>query len=432
MLRLANWKKTNFAPITGNIRTMFHIFHIHLPFIVNLLLLLLTAKILGEIAERFRQPAMIGEVLAGVILGPSLFNIIPSVGDIKPIADLGVFLLIIMAGMEIEASEIRNSIRGNNIWIALLGFIIPMGSGLLLGYLFHFSNIFTIFLGLCIAITALPVSIRILVDLGKLQTDVGQRIISAAIFNDIISLMLLGIILDFNNISGNLRDITFSILFDTLKVVMFIILLIVAYHLFNLAKARVSTLNPKMQGYLQYLRGKESLFAIVILFVLVFSSIAELLGLHFIVGAFFGAILFPRTIFDKSEFEQVRHSTTSFAMGFLAPIFFATMGIAFDFSALNNGLLLTAVLIASFFSKILGGYFGSRLAGFNSTKSITIGLGLNARGIIELVIASIALQKGFIDVPVFSILVMMALLTTIITPFLLRESFLWIDKTQSA
>jgi len=432
MLRLANWKKTNFAPITGNIRTMFHIFHIHLPFIVNLLLLLLTAKILGEIAERFRQPAMIGEVLAGVILGPSLFNIIPSVGDIKPIADLGVFLLIIMAGMEIEASEIRNSIRGNNIWIALLGFIIPMGSGLLLGYLFHFSNIFTIFLGLCIAITALPVSIRILVDLGKLQTDVGQRIISAAIFNDIISLMLLGIILDFNNISGNLRDITFSILFDTLKVVMFIILLIVAYHLFNLAKARVSTLNPKMQGYLQYLRGKESLFAIVILFVLVFSSIAELLGLHFIVGAFFGAILFPRTIFDKSEFEQVRHSTTSFAMGFLAPIFFATMGIAFDFSALNNGLLLTAVLIASFFSKILGGYFGSRLAGFNSTKSITIGLGLNARGIIELVIASIALQKGFIDVPVFSILVMMALLTTIITPFLLRESFLRIDKTQSA
>ena len=432
MLRLANWKKTNFAPITGNIRTMFHIFHIHLPFIVNLLLLLLTAKILGEIAERFRQPAMIGEVLAGVILGPSLFNIIPSVGDIKPIADLGVFLLIIMAGMEIEASEIRNSIRGNNIWIALLGFIIPMGSGLLLGYLFHFSNIFTIFLGLCIAITALPVSIRILVDLGKLQTDVGQRIISAAIFNDIISLMLLGIILDFNNISGNLRDITFSILFDTLKVVMFIILLIVAYRLFNLAKARVSTLNPKMQGYLQYLRGKESLFAIVILFVLVFSSIAELLGLHFIVGAFFGAILFPRTIFDKSEFEQVRHSTTSFAMGFLAPIFFATMGIAFDFSALNNGLLLTAVLIASFFSKILGGYFGSRLAGFNSTKSITIGLGLNARGIIELVIASIALQKGFIDVPVFSILVMMALLTTIITPFLLRESFLRIDKTQSA
>ena len=94
---------------------MFHLFHSQLPFIVNLLILLLSAKILGEIAERLGQPAMIGEVLAGVILGPSLFNIIPIIGDIKPIGDLGVFLLILMAGMEIEAEEIRNSIRGKNL-----------------------------------------------------------------------------------------------------------------------------------------------------------------------------------------------------------------------------------------------------------------------------------------------------------------------------
>ncbi|MEI6883404.1 MAG: cation:proton antiporter [Bacteroidota bacterium] len=409
---------------------MFHLFHTQLPFIVNLLILLLSAKILGELAERFGQPAMIGEVLAGVILGPSLFNIIPVVGDIKPIADLGVFLLIFMAGMEIEAEEIKNSIRGKNFWIALLGFLIPFGSGLLIGHLFHFSNIFTIFLGLCIAITALPVSIRILMDLGKLQSDVGQRIISAAIFNDIISLLVLGIILDYNGNSGTLRDVTFSILFTSSKVVFFMIFLVLAYRLIGFSKTRVSTLNPKMDKFLHYLKGKESMFALVILFVLIFSSIAELLGLHFIVGAFFGAMLFPRTLFKNSEFEQVKHSTASFTMGFLAPIFFAIMGIQFDASALTNGLLLTVVLIASFLSKILGGYFGSRLAGFDNPKSITIGLGLNARGIMELVIANIALQKGFIDVPIFSILVMMALLTTLITPFLLRDAFIRIDKAE--
>ncbi len=409
---------------------MFHLFHTQLPFIVNLLILLLSAKILGELAERFGQPAMIGEVLAGVILGPSLFNIIPVVGDIKPIAELGVFLLIFMAGMEIEAEEIKNSIRGKNFWIALLGFLIPFGSGLLIGHLFHFSNIFTIFLGLCIAITALPVSIRILMDLGKLQSDVGQRIISAAIFNDIISLLVLGIILDYNGNSGTLRDVTFSILFTSSKVVFFMIFLVLAYRLIGFSKTRVSTLNPKMDKFLHYLKGKESMFALVILFVLIFSSIAELLGLHFIVGAFFGAMLFPRTLFKNSEFEQVKHSTASFTMGFLAPIFFAIMGIQFDASALTNGLLLTVVLIASFLSKILGGYFGSRLAGFDNPKSITIGLGLNARGIMELVIANIALQKGFIDVPIFSILVMMALLTTLITPFLLRDAFIRIDKAE--
>ena len=410
---------------------MFHLFHTQLPFIVNLLILLLSAKILGEVAERLGQPAMIGEVLAGVILGPSLFNIIPLVGDIKPIADLGVFLLIFMAGMEIEAEEIRNSIRGKNIWIALLGFLIPLGSGFLIGHLFHFSNIFTIFLGLCIAITALPVSIRILIDMGKLQTDVGQRIISAAIFNDIVSLMVLGIILDYNGASGKLEDVTFSILLTSAKVIFFIFFLVVVYRLIGFAKTRVSTLNPKMEKFLYYLKGKESMFAMVILFVLIFSSIAELLGLHFILGAFFGAMLFPRALFKKSEFEQVKHSTVSFTMGFLAPIFFAIMGVQFDASALTNGLLLTIVLIASFLSKILGGYFGSRLAGFNNLKAITIGLGLNARGIMELVIANIALQKGFIDVPIFSILVMMALLTTLITPFLLKDAFIRIEKTES-
>ena len=410
---------------------MFHLFHTQLPFIVNLLILLLSAKVLGEIAERLGQPAMIGEVLAGVILGPSLFNIIPIVGEIKPIADLGVFLLILMAGMEIEPEEIRNSIRGKNLWIGLLGFAIPMGCGFLVGHFFHFSNIFTIFLALCIAITALPVSIRILVDLGKMQTDVGHRIISAAIFNDVISLMILGIILDYNGTSGNLREVTFSILFTSAKLVFFIFILVGAYRLIAVSKKRVSTLNPKMEKFLHYLKGKESMFAMVILFVLIFASIAELLGLHFIVGAFFGALLFPRTLFRKSEFEQVKHSTSSVTMGFLAPIFFAIMGVQFDATTLSNGLLLTVILAVSFLSKILGGYFGARLAGFHNLKAITIGLGLNARGIMELVIANIALQKGFIDIPFFSILVMMALLTTLITPFLLKDAFVRIDKNES-
>ena len=110
------------------------------------------------------------------------------------------------------------------------------------------------------------------------------------------------------------------------------------------------------------------------------------------------------------------------------PIFFATMGISFNFSSLNDGLLLVVILFASFFSKIFGGYLGGRLAGFNHAKSLTLGMGLNARGIMELVIANIALAKGFIDVPVFSILVLMALLTTILTPFLLKQGFRMIDR----
>jgi Kef-type K+ transport system membrane component KefB len=406
---------------------MFHIVHYQLPFVVNLLVLLLAAKLLGELAERFGQPSMIGEVIAGVLLGPSVFNIIPAPSEIKVIAELGVFMLIVLAGMEIEVEEIKNSIRGKNLWIALLGFIIPLISGLVIGFGFHFTYTFTIFLGLCMAITALPVSIRILMDLGKLKTDVGQRIISAAIFNDIVALLILGIILDFNDETKNIRDLTFSILFTTLKVGVFTFILMVAYRFFNLAKRKVNIINPRMYKFLHYLRGKESLFALVILFVLIFSSIAELLGLHFVVGAFFGAILIPRSMFANRDFERVQRSISGITMGFLAPIFFATMGISFNILSLSNWWLLLVVIITSFFSKIFGGYVGGRLAGLDNSKSVTLGMGLNARGIMELVIANIALAKGFIDISVFSILVLMALLTTIITPFLLKEGFRLID-----
>jgi Kef-type K+ transport system membrane component KefB len=146
-----------------------------------------------------------------------------------------------------------------------------------------------------------------------------------------------------------------------------------------------------------------------------------------VVGAFFGAILIPRSMFAYRDFERVQRSISGITMGFLAPIFFATMGISFNFEALNNWWLLLVVLFASFFSKIFGGYLGGRLAGLNRSKSFTLGLGLNARGIIELVIANIALAKGFIDVPVFSILVFMALLTTMLTPLLLKKGFTLID-----
>ena len=407
---------------------MFHLMTPQLPLIFSLLLVLVSAKILGEIAERFGQPSMIGEVLAGVILGPSLLGVVSNTPELKVLADLGVFLLIVMAGLEIEAEDIRNSVRGKNAWIVLLGFIVPFIGGFFTGYAFHFNNTFSVILGLCIAITALPVSIRILMDMGKMNTEVGRKIISTAIFNDIVSLLVLGVILDFNDESRRLKDIAYTSAFTIGKIALFVLFLMLAYRLFKLLKAKVGIVNPKVNEFLHYLRGKESLFALVIVFVLAFSSISEAMGLHFIVGAFFGAILLPRSIFVKGDFKKVKESTSGITMGFLAPVFFATLGLSINVSSLGNAMFLIAVLGVSFFSKIFGGYAGGRLAGLNRTTSLTIGLGLNARGIMEMVIANIALQRGFIDVPVFSILVIMALLTTIFTPFFLQYGFSLIER----
>lgn len=399
-----------------------------MPFVVELLLLLLTARMFGEIMERFNQPAMIGEVLAGVILGPSLLGFAVFTNEIKVISDLGVFLLVILAGFEIDIEELRKSIRGRNAWIAIMGFIIPMFSGFVIGIIFELQIMLTVFLSLCISITALPVSIRILMDLGKLNTDIGQKIISAAIFNDVVALLILGVILDFKESSANIRELTFTIIFSVLKVLIFMFLMVGAYRLFNIAKEKVTFLNHKFETFLIYLKGKESLFAMIMVFVLIFASLSELVGLHFVIGAFFGAILLPREMLGKENFEAVQKNTSSITMGFLAPIFFAAMGVEFNLLSINNVYLLLVVIAASFISKILGGYLGGKMAKLSNYKSFTLGVGLNARGIMELVIANIALQNGFIDIPLFSILILMGIITTVVTPFLLKRSFSLIDK----
>lgn len=403
-----------------------------IPFVVSLLIVLVLAKFLGEVMERIGQPSMIGEVLAGIILGPSLLGVQNMTGQLATVSELGVFMLILLAGMEIEVEEIRNSIRGRNGLIALLGFSFPFFTGAGVGYLFGFDTMLSVILGLCIAITALPVSIRILMDLGKLNSDVGQIIISAAIFNDVLSLLVLGVILDFNQESEKLRDLVYNISWSLAKIMLFIGFLLLAYKLFKLAKKKVKVINPKVNDFLHILRGKESLFALVIMYVLAFAAIAESLGLHFIVGAFFGAILIPRTMFAKGNIEKIRSTTSGITMGFLAPIFFASIGLSFNIISLNNFPLLITILIISFLSKIIGGYIGGRMAGMDRDRSFAIGLGLNARGIMELVIANVALQKGFISISVFSMLVLMALLTTIFTPVFLRKMFNRIDTKQMA
>ena len=399
-----------------------------LPLSLAMLLILLAARMLGEIFERMKQPAMIGEILAGVILGPSLLNVVQITPEIKIIADLGVFLLVIIAGMEIDLNQIIKSIRGRSAWIAILGFVIPMMSGLIIGYVFALNFTLTVFIALCISITALPVSVRILMDLGKLQSDIGQKIISAAIFNDVVSLLVLGVILDINSNDQKASELFVSIGITILKVIGFMILVVLSNRLIRKTTERMSKFKIKVDFIIDFLKGKESLFAVVITFGLLFASISEVVGLHFIVGAFFGAMLLSHELFSKERFEEIHKSTSGITMGFLAPIFFASMGLEFNFLSLTNIALLIVIIIASFASKIIAGYLGGRIAGMNNLESFTLGMGLNSRGIIELVIANIALKNGFIDVSVFSILVLMGIVTTVISPIVLKHSFAALDR----
>ena len=394
-----------------------------LPFFSNLLILLVSARIFGEIFEQFKQPAMIGEIIAGIILGPSIFNLIHRTDDIKVISELGIFLLVIIAGLEINIDDILKSLKGKNIIISIMAFVIPIFSGIAVGYLFDQDIMTTIFIGLCVAITALPVSIRILMDLGKINSEVGQKIISIAIFDDVLALSILGVLLNIKDTNMSVSSIVKASSLSLFKLIVFISLLTFAYLLIKKVLRKGNYIQESLDKFISLLKGKESLFALFFTFVLLFSTITENLGLHFIVGTFFAALLISNSLIGKDNLKTIETTSRNMAMGFLAPIYFACIGLELDITSINNIGLLAAVIAVSYVSKIAGGYFGGTLAGLSKRVSLTLGVGLNARGIMELIIANIAYQNGLINTEVFSILVIMGVITTLTTPLLLKRAF---------
>jgi Kef-type K+ transport system membrane component KefB len=406
--------------------------HFELPFFTNLLILLVAARIFGEVFERFKQPAMIGEIIAGIILGPSLFGLIHRTEDIKVISELGIFLLVIMAGLEINIDDVLKSLKGKNITISLLAFFVPIFAGVAVGYVFDQDVMTTVFIGLCVAITALPVSIRILMDLGKINSEVGQKIISIAIFDDVLALSILGVLLNLKGTDLSLVTIFRAGSWSLLKLLIFIALLSAAYVLSRYFLRKGNYIQESLDKLVSLSKGKESLFAVFFVFVLLFATVTENLGLHFIVGAFFAAMLISNSLIGTENVKAIEKSTSNISMGFLAPIFFASIGLEFNVSSIANLGLLAAVLVVSYASKIFGGFLGSRIAGYSSRFSLTLGIGLNARGIMELVIANIAYRNELISTEVFSILVIMGIVTTLTTPVLLKRAFSRLDRVAPA
>jgi Kef-type K+ transport system membrane component KefB len=394
------------------------------PLIEALLLLLILSRTLGEISEHYGQPAMLGEIAAGVVLGPSVLSVIRYTPEIKALADLGVLLLVFLTGMEMDLATLWKSFRGRASLVGIAGFLLPMALGFTVGLAFELGLTRAVFTGLCIAITALPVSARILLDLGKLQTEVGQRIISASVFNDVTSLLILGVILDVKSQNATPAMALLFIGRGIIKTVAFMAaLLLVARAVRRYSPQLFLRSHNLVDRLLVKLKGRESAFAVVLLFVLAFATFSQILGLQFVVGAFFGSMLLSYEVLGKAKFLEVQKTASDITMGFLGPIFFAAIGLEFDAAALKQWDLVAAILFVAFAGKIFGGYLGGRLARLTKEESWAIGVGLNGRGLMELVIANIALANGFIGQDLFTVLVLMAVVTTFVTPPLLKRAY---------
>ncbi len=384
----------------------------------NLLMLIVAARILGHVMTRIGQPAIIGELAAGVLLGPSVLDVVHMSEPLAGIAGLAIFFIVLSAGLEMSFADIVSASRGKGLWIAALSFALPLAAGILIGLFSGLPPTRTMVVALCMSITALPVAVRILEGFGLLNSKIARYAIASAVINDLVALLLLGLLLDAPRNAG-FSAVVGASLVGGAKLLLLIAVIVAVEFLLRALTGRgraTARFAEKISGWF----GGEALFGLVILFVLVFASISEMLGFHSVIGAFFGGLLISRELFVANRYKQLEQTLNSVSRGFLAPVFFATLGLEFSIQDMPSPWFVGAVLAASIAFKILPGWIGGRMAGLSRPEALGLGFMLNGRGVMELVVAQIALDRGFITLGLFSTLVLMGVVTTLLTPILFR------------
>ncbi|CAM3332737.1 cation:proton antiporter [Rhodothermus bifroesti] len=403
--------------------------HDVLLLLVQIAVLLLTARGLGEVAQRLNQPSVVGEILAGILLGPSLLSsLFPALGSwimpqtpvqgylLEVVSLLGVMFLLLITGLETDLALIRRQAR-TAVGASLGGILVPFISGFVLGYYLpdvllvrtEQRLIFALFLATAMSISAIPVIAKVLIDMKLMRRDVGQTILAAGMVDDAMGWILLSIVA---GLAAGAQVSVESVLWAVAKVALFIA--------FSFTFGR--WLVKRSLDFVQdEVRSRDRLLTLVIVLTFVWGSITQALNLEAVLGAFFMGILFgqmPRLPND------VVHKLESMTMGIFAPIFFAVAGLKVHvlnlFTPQLMAIALLVILVATF-GKFVGAYVGVRFMGRRDPwTALSLGAGMNARGAMEIIVATIGLQLGILSQEMFSIIVLMAMVTSLMAPPILR------------
>lgn len=384
---------------------------------VSIVIILVAARVLGELFQRFRQPPLVGEILAGVIIGPSVLALVAPSADLRVLSDLAVFFLMFLAGLEMDPREIRKAGR-SAIVISVIGFFAPLLAGTYVSLLFGLATMQALFMGLLLSITAVPVSAIVLIQFGILNSKLGNTVITAAVINDIMSLIFLSIILQMSaeGSSGklNLGDLAMS----GVKIAAFL----GSIFLFDILFRKTADWLPsRVEPVFKKLQTKEAAFGILLITTITISLIAQEIGLHFVIGTFFSGLVVYKEMIGRQNFSRVYGIISAITFGFFAPIFFSLIGIEFNIQSLVNAIpLFIALLAVAIATKIAAGYAGAKLVGFTKDTSLAIGFLMNGRGMVELVIATIGFAAGILDLTLFSIAVAIGFVTSLLAPITSR------------
>jgi Kef-type K+ transport system membrane component KefB/mannitol/fructose-specific phosphotransferase system IIA component (Ntr-type) len=383
--------------------------------------LLASAKFAGELVKKFNQPSVLGEIIAGILLGPTVLGhykpeiyslLFPHTGPVALVLDgvtaISVVFFLLTAGIEIDLASIFRQGR-SALLVSLLGMLIPFAFGLLAAGVFpHVLGIaegtdrlvFALFIGTALSISALPVIARILMDLGLLRTEMGTVVMSSAMFDDLAGWILFGLVLGMMNPNA-----------DAGHGVRHTIILVLSFAALMLTVGRwlIHKILPFIQAHTTWPGG---VLGFIFSLTLASAAFAEYAGIHAVFGAFItGAAVGESPHLRERTSEHIHQIVTNV----FAPLFFASIGLHTNFVANFEPRVTAVILGVACLGKVVGAGWGARLGGMDMRTALGVGLAMNARGAMEMILGILALQAGLIHEPMFVALVVMALVTSLIS-----------------
>ncbi|MDD7794316.1 cation:proton antiporter [Clostridium sp. 'White wine YQ'] len=380
--------------------------------LLDIVLILIFTKIGGIISRKLKMPEVLGALIAGVILGPVVLNFVQYDNNIKLLSNLGVIMLMFLAGLETNVEEFKKAGFSSFI-IAVAGIMLPLVLGTLGAYMF-FDNFWeNIFVGVILTATSVSISVETLKELGKLNTRSGINILGAAVIDDVLGLILISIVLAVAQTSSSSVGVSgiLPILYVLIKIIVFCTISIIG----------VVYLPKYINKLADYMKSSRDFLTLSIAFAILIAFIAESLGIAAITGAYICGLMFSQL----THKEYLERSIKSISSGFLSLIFFASVGIETSLKGLNTEVILITIVmfVIAVIGKVVGCGFAARFLKMSKSESIQIGAGMISRGEVAIITANIGLQKGIISQEIFLPTIIVVILTTIITPILLKLAF---------
>ncbi|MED2185438.1 cation:proton antiporter [Bacillus wiedmannii] len=381
-------------------------------FFFQIALILLSTKLAGDLSVRLGQPSVLGKLIVGIVIGPALLGWIENSELLTQLSNVGVILLMFMAGLETDLEEL-NANRNSSLAVALGGIILPFVGGYISGLVMGMEQGNAVFLGLLLCATSVSISVQTLRDLGKMKTRESTTMLGAAVFDDILVVILLAFAMSF--LGTDDVNLTMVIL---KKVVFFASIILIGWKGV-----------PAIMRWLSPLRVSESIVSAALIICFSFAYFGELLGIAGIIGAFAAGIAISQTNYK----HEVEKKVEPIAYAMFVPVFFVSIGMNITFDGIGNQIwFILALTVIAVLTKLIGCGFGARMTGFDAKSSAIIGAGMVSRGEVALIIAGTGLSSGLLAQDYFTAIVIVVILTTMITPPMLKYTFGAKDKAMKA